>query len=277
MASTGKRLHEKVTVVVGAGQTPGEGIGNGRATALLFAREGAKVVLVDHDLESARETGRMIDQELGDDPPRWRAMQANVLSEEDCQSVVESTIEIFGRIDVLHYNVGIGRAGDRELTKLEQGEWDLIHDVNLKGAYLFCKHVVPVMRQQASGVITCISSVASIAATPMVAYKTSKAGLNALVQSVASQNAKYGIRCNAILPGMLDTPMAIAGQSKALGIDPEELRKTRDTFVPLKGRRGTGWDTAYAALFLASDEAGYITGVQLPVDGGRSACLGGPA
>lgn len=271
------RLQEKVAIVVGAGQTPGDTIGNGRATAMLFAREGANLILVDRDIDSAEETGRLIDEDGAGSPRQWSAMQADVVSEDDCQRVIRDTVERYGRIDVLHYNVGIGRAGDRDLTRLEQSDWDLIQDVNLKGAYLMCKHIVPIMKDQRSGVITCISSVASIAAVPMVAYKTSKAGLNALVQSVATQNARYGVRCNVILPGMMDTPMAIEGQARTLGIEPEELRQKRDSFVPLKGRRGTGWDTAYASLFLASDEAGYITGVQLPVDGGRSAYLGGPA
>lgn len=271
MATGGKgRLEGKVAVVVGAGQTPGETIGNGRATAVLFAREGARLVLVDRDEGSARETQEMIAAEGGESS----VIEADVTVDEDCQRFVAETIQRHGCLDILQYNVGIGE-GDRELTKLAEARWSHIFDVNLKGAFLSCKAAIPVMREQGSGVITCISSVAAIATVPYTAYKISKAGLNALVQSIAMRNARYGIRCNAILPGMLDTPMAIEGQAKALGIDRDELRRKRQERVPLRQRVGTAWDTAHASLFLASDEAGYITGVLLPVDGGRSILIGG--
>ncbi len=264
------RLKGKIAVVIGAGQTAGETIGNGRATSLLFAREGAKVVLVDRDPESVAETQSLIEAEGGASV----LVEADATVEDDCRRIAAVALEQYGRIDILQYNAGIGR-GDRELSELPEEDWDRIMGVNLTGAFLAVKHTLPVMREQGSGVITCISSVAAIAAAPYTAYKVSKAGLNALVHAIATRNAKYGIRCNAILPGLLDTPMAIEGHSQALGIDREELRKQRQARVPLRGRVGTAWDTAYASLFLASDEAGFITGVLLPVDGGSAARIGG--
>jgi NAD(P)-dependent dehydrogenase (short-subunit alcohol dehydrogenase family) len=253
---------------VGAGQTPGETIGNGRATAILFAREGAKVMLVDRRLDSAEETEKMIADEGGTSS----SFEADVTKEQDCIAVAKACLDEFGRIDILHNNVGIG-ANDNNATKLEEEAWDRIIDVNLKSMFLTCKHVVPVMREQGSGVITNISSVASIASLPMLAYKVSKAGVNALTQQVAMANARHGIRCNAILPGLMNTPMAIEAWV-SLGVDRETIVARRDAQVPLGGKQGTAWDIANAALFLASDEARFITGVLLPVDGGQSIKVG---
>jgi NAD(P)-dependent dehydrogenase (short-subunit alcohol dehydrogenase family) len=263
------RLEGKVAVVVGGGQTPGETIGNGRATAILFAREGARVLVVDRELERARETEALIAGEGG----VALALRADVTSEEDCRLIARTAVDSFGRIDVLHNNVGIG-TGDAGPVHLEAEVWDRIHDVNLKGTFLTCKHVLPVMREQGSGAIVNISSIAAVCAVGMLAYKTSKAGVNALTHSLAAGNARYGIRVNAIMPGLMNTPMAIEGISRARGIAREELIRQRDARVPLGGRMGTAWDVAYAALFLASDEARFITGVILPVDGGQSARIG---
>ena len=152
--------------------------------------------------------------------------------------------------------------------------WDRIVGVNMKSVFLMCKHVLPIMREQGGGVITNISSVAATCATGIIAYKTSKAGVNAFTHSLAMGNAKHGIRANAILPGLMNTPMAIENISKARGIDREQLIAARDSQVPLGKKMGTAWDVAYAALFLASDEARFITGVLLPVDGGQSARIG---
>jgi len=263
------RLRDKVAIVVGAGQTSGETIGNGRATALLFAREGARVMLVDRDLESARETQRMIEKEGGD---AW-AFEADIVHEDRCRALALACRDRHGRIDVLHCNVGIG-TGDDGVTRLEETAWARIMDVNLKGPFLTCKHVIPVMREQQGGCITMVSSIAAVASAGIVAYKTSKAGLNALTHAIASSNARYGIRANAIMPGLIDTPMAIEGLASAKGIPRERLRAERDALVPLRGKMGSAWDVAYAALFLASDEARFITGVVLPVDGGQSARIG---
>ena len=149
-----------------------------------------------------------------------------------------------------------------------------IFDVNLKGMWLTCKHVVPVMRAQRGGAIVNISSLAAVASAPMLAYKTSKAGVNSLTESLAGGNAKHGIRVNGIMPGFMDTPMAIVGNSEARHIDPDELRRMRDAAVPLGHKQGTAWDVAHAVLFLASDDARFITGAILPVDGGQSIRVG---
>jgi NAD(P)-dependent dehydrogenase (short-subunit alcohol dehydrogenase family) len=144
----------------------------------------------------------------------------------------------------------------------------------MKSVIMSCKHVVPVMRQQQSGAILNISSIAAVCSVGLLAYKTSKAGVNAITHQLALANARYGIRVNAIMPGLMDTPMAIEGISKARGISKEQLRKERDAQVPLGAKMGTGWDIAHAALFLVSDEARFITGVILPVDGGQSMRIG---
>jgi NAD(P)-dependent dehydrogenase (short-subunit alcohol dehydrogenase family) len=268
------RLEGKSAIVVGAGQTPGETIGNGRATALLFAREGARVMLVDHRLDSARETQELIKSEAGES----FAFEADVTSEQSCREIAEACVAQYGRIDVLHNNVGIG-GGDAGPTRLSEETWDRIMDTNLKSVFLTCKHALPVMREQRSGCITNISSVAAVCGVGIVAYKTSKAGVNAYTHALATGNARYGIRANAIMPGLMNTPMAIEGISQARGISRDELIRQRDAQVPLcdesgTGKMGTAWDVAYASLFLASDEARFITGVILPVDGGQSARIG---
>jgi NAD(P)-dependent dehydrogenase (short-subunit alcohol dehydrogenase family) len=263
------RLEGKIAAVIGAGQTPGDTVGNGRATALLMAREGARVLCVDNRLDSARETQQLIEKEGG----TAFAFEADITQEADCRALAVACVEQYGRIDLLHNNVGIG-GGDAGPTRLEEADWDRIFDVNLKGCFLTCKHVLPVMREQGAGSIVNISSVAAVCSVGIVAYKTSKAGMNAFTHSLAIGNAKHGIRVNAIMPGLMNTPMAIAGISEARGIDPDELVRARDSLVPLGQKMGTAWDVAYASVFLHSDEAKFITGAILPVDGGQSARIG---
>jgi len=263
------RLKDKVAIVTGAGQTPGDTIGNGRATAILFAREGARVMLVDHRADSAQETQSMIAAEGGE----ARTFEADVTREEDCRAMAAACVEAFGRIDVLHNNVGIGR-GDAGATHLELAVWKEIIEVNLTTMFLTCKHVLPQMRRQQAGSIVNISSLASIASTGMLAYKVSKAGVNALTQQIAIGSARHGVRCNAILPGLMNTPMAIEGFAEATGTSKDDLIRARDAMVPLRAQQGTAWDVAYAALFLASDEAKFITGVLLSVDGGQGIKVG---
>jgi len=268
MPATG-RLAGKIAIVVGAGQTPGATIGNGRATAILFAREGARVLLVDRRLDSALETQAMIKEEGGESS----AFEADVTRESDCEAIASTCVDQFGRIDILQNNVGIG-GGDAGPTRLTEAAWDQIFDTNLKSVFLTCKHVLPVMRDQQGGCITNISSVAAVCGVGIVAYKTSKAGVNAFTHALATGNARFGIRANAIMPGLMNTPMAIEGISRARGIDRDELIRQRDAQVPLRGKMGSAWDVAHASLFLASDEAGFITGAVLPVDGGQSARIG---
>lgn len=257
------RLEGKVAVVVGAGQTPGDTIGNGRAISLLFAREGARVLLVDCRLDSADETRSLIEQEGG----TASVFEADVTRAADCKKITEKCLAVYGRMDIMVYNAGVGQGAVGTFEASEKN-WDRIFDINLKGVFNTIRHVVPVMEDQEGGVIITISSIAAICSTNMHAYKASKAGLNALTHSIAMQYADKGIRANVIMPGLIQTPMAIEGQSKALGIAKEDLIQLRDAAVPLKGGQGEGWDIAYAALFLASDEAKHITAVMLPVDGG---------
>ncbi|HEX3593801.1 MAG TPA: SDR family NAD(P)-dependent oxidoreductase [Polyangiaceae bacterium] len=263
------RLSGKVAIVVGAGQTPGDTIGNGRATALLFAREGAKVLAVDRNASSAEETAAQIEKEGG----TGSAVVADATKEGDCEAFVAACIAKYGRIDILHNNVGIG-TGDGGLSRLTEEAWDNVFDVNLKTAFFACKKVVPVMREQQSGSIINVSSIASICSAGILAYKSSKAALNAFTHGLAMLHAKHGIRVNAILPGLMNTPMAIESISEARKWPKDELIRARDAMVPLGGKMGTAWDVAYAALFLASEEAKFVTGVLLPVDGGQSSRIG---
>ena len=263
------RLEGKVAMVVGAGQTAGDTIGNGRAISLLFAREGARVFLIDRRLESAEETRVMIENQGGE----AFSFEADITQAEDIKAMVEACVGRFGRIDILVNNVGIG-TGDAGPVQLTEEAWDHIFSVNLKGVFLTCKFVLPYMETQEKGAIINISSIAAVCMANILAYKTSKAGVNALTHAIAMKYAKKGIRVNAIMPGLLKTPMAIESISKALNIDKEKLIRKRDDAVPLKGGMGDAWDTAYAALFLASDEAKFITSVTLPVDGGQCAKIG---
>lgn len=266
----GGRLAGKTALVTGAGQTPGETIGNGRAIALRFAQEGAAVVCLDRRFERAEETVALIAQAGG----RATALQADVSRAEDCAAAVAEAAARLGRLDILVNNVGIGGGGDGPAHRAEEAAFDRILAVNLKSAWLMIRQVLPIMRAQGGGAIVNISSLASIAGGIQVAYEVSKAGLNRLTTDVAVANARYNVRCNAVLPGLMDTPMAVAGIAAARGEAAEAVRAERNARVPLGGRMGTAWDTANATLFLASDEACFITGALLPVDGGMSVRIG---
>ena len=262
------RLDGKIAIVVGAGQTPGDTIGNGRATSIRFAEEGASVLLVDRNLPSAEETLTMVEERGGN----GSCIEADVTIESHCSAVTETCVERYGRIDILHNNVGIG-THDCGPTKITEAIWDHIFDTNMKSIMFTCKHALPVMRKQGSGSIINISSIAAICEMGLVSYKASKAALNAYTHSLATGGAKFGIRANVIMPGLMETPMAIEGYVAA-GHERAALIERRNASVPLGGQMGTAWDVANAALFLASDEAKFITGVCLPVDGGQSALIG---
>jgi len=263
------RLKGKVAIITGAGQTAGQTIGNGRATALLFAREGAKVLIADRNPESLGETQKLITAE----GHICASFEMDVTSEQDCIAMSQACMGHWGQIDILHNNVGIGTR-DSSISKLPLADWQHIMDVNLTSMFLTCKSVLPQMREQGSGSIINISSLAAIAATNMVAYKTSKAGIMAFTDNLAIMNARHGIRANCILPGLIDTPMAIEGIAASRGIDRDELVQTRNKSVPLRGKMGSAWDVANAALFLASDDASFITGIHLRVDGGQGLKVG---
>jgi NAD(P)-dependent dehydrogenase (short-subunit alcohol dehydrogenase family) len=263
------RVEGKVVVVVGAGQTPGETVGNGRAMAMLFAREGASVLCVDRVAERAQETVEIIVGEGG----VASSLAADIVKGADCAKIVEEAKSRYSRIDILINNVGIG-GGDAPAHRLEEAAFDRIVSVNLKGMWMTIKAALPAMRDQGAGAIVNISSLAARAGGIQLAYEVSKAGVNRLTTSVAQSNARYGVRCNAIMMGYMDTPMAVSGIASATGRPTSEVRTERDARVPLGGKMGDGWDTAYAALFLACDEAKFISGAILPVDGGMGIRIG---
>jgi NAD(P)-dependent dehydrogenase (short-subunit alcohol dehydrogenase family) len=259
------RVAGKTALVMGAGQRPGETIGNGRAIAMLLAREGARVLCADRDLARAAETVAAIAAEGG----AAEAIACDVTSRADCDRAVAAA----GALDILVNNVGIG-GNDGPAHTIEEDAFDRILSVNLKGVLNGIAAAIPGMRERQSGAIVSISSLAGIAGWHMVAYETSKAAVNRLTQSTALANAKYGIRVNAVAPGLMDTPMAIDGIARARGLDREVVRAERAKRVPLLAQMGDAWDTAFATLFLCCDEAKFVTGVILPVDGGMSARIG---
>lgn len=258
------RLADKVAMVIGAGSI-GPGWGNGKATAVAFAREGAKVFCVDINLTAAEETVAIIRDEGGE----ARAMHGDVTRSSDIAAMVAACRAAFGRIDIVDYNVGVAQMGG--VVETSEEDWDRVQAINLKGAFLTLKHVIPVMEAQGGGSIITISSIAALRYTglPYVTYYTTKAALSHMTRTTAAQYAPKQIRVNAIVPGLMETPMVAASgleQAYAKG-DPEEMRRIRARQVPM-GFGGTAWDVAAAAVFLASDESRYVTGIELVVDGG---------
>src|SRR5215469_4057068 len=207
------RLEGKVAVIIGAGQSPGKGIGNGRAATLRFAQEGAKILAVDRLIASAEETAAMATKEGGKCVP----FAADVTKEETLAAAIEAARARGGRIDIMHNNVGVSIAGgDQPLQELTEEAFDRVCAINLRGTIMAYKHTVPVMRQQRSGTIINISSVAARENSyPLVAYKATKAAMIAFTQQLALQNAPFGIRANCILPGLMDTPMAVDTRARA--------------------------------------------------------------
>ncbi len=260
------RVEGKVAIVVGGGQTPGETIGNGRATALLLAREGARVVVADRNLESAQETADLIKGEGGE----AIALPVDVTDEASCRQLIADTVQQYGRLDILHNNVGAGLSlGDAPVDEITQEAWDSIVAVNLRGMVFTCKHALPHLRASGAGSIVNISSMAALHEYPRIGYKATKTAIIALTENLAAGNAHHNVRANAILPGKMNTPMAIEPRV-AQGRSREEVIASRDKMVPLGGKMGSGWDVAKAALFLHSDDAAFITGASLPVDGGEN-------
>jgi NAD(P)-dependent dehydrogenase (short-subunit alcohol dehydrogenase family) len=261
------RLEDKVALITGAGSI-GPGWGNGKATAVLFAREGAKVFGVDLNLDAANETKGLIEGEGG----ICATHAADVSEVQSVKAMVEACVAAFGRIDVLVNNVGIARTGG--IVTTEEADWDLVTDVNQKSVYLVCKHVVPIMERQGSGAIVNIASVAAHRWTGInyASYYATKGAVVSPSRGIALEFANKGIRCNSVSPGLMNTPMVHHGLTGAYGAegDVDNLIRVRDAQCPM-GHMGTAWDTAHAALFLASDEAKYITGIDLIVDGGLTA------
>ncbi len=250
----GARLEGKVAIVTGAGSRA-EGIGNGRAAAVLFAREGARVLLVDQQAEAAERTLAMIRAEGGE----AAIFAADVTRTADCRAMVEEAVRRWGRLDVLDNNVGIGGRGT--VVDVDEVEWERVMRVNVTGMMLASKHAIPAMAVGGGGAIVNISSISALRPRGLTPYSASKGAVIALTRAMAVDHAAQGIRVNCIAPGPVYTPMVYAGGMS------DELRERRRRASPL-GVEGSGWDVGYAALFLASDEARYITGVVLPVDGG---------
>jgi NAD(P)-dependent dehydrogenase (short-subunit alcohol dehydrogenase family) len=251
---SGLRLADKVAIVTGAGSRA-EGIGNGRATAVLFAREGARVLCVDQSKDAAEATRAMIAGEGGE----AAVLEADVTRSADCQAMVDEALRRWGRLDILDNNVGIG--GRATVVEVEEADWDHMMRVNVTSMMLASKHAIPAMARGGGGAIVNISSISALRPRGLTPYTVSKGAVIALTRAMAVDHAAQGIRVNCIAPGPVYTPMVYAGGMSA------ELRDQRRRASPL-GIEGTGWDIANAALFLASDEARYITGVVLPVDGG---------
>ena len=250
------RLDGKVAIVTGAGSRA-EGIGNGKATAVLFAREGAKVLLVDSVVERAEETLAMIQEEGGE----ALAFQADVTSASDCRDMVEAAIARYGQLDILDNNVGIGVGGT--VVEVSEEDWDRVMEVNVKSMMLASKYAIPRMVETGGGAIINISSIAGMRAHSGTPYTASKGAVIALTISMAADHAKDNIRVNCIAPGLMYTPM-VAGR-----LSPQ-IREARRLAAPLE-TEGTAWDIGWAAVYLASDEARWVTGVVLPVDAGLTA------
>lgn len=265
------RLSNRVAIVVGAGSV-GEGWSNGRAAAAAYARAGAKVLAMDLDPVSLEATAAIVRDEGGD----CEVFVGSATDSKAIAQMVSAVTRHWGRIDILHNNVGILSVGGP--VEMEEQAWDRIVEVNLKSLFLTCKHVLPVMAAQQSGVITNIGSISGLRYTGVAftAYSMTKGAVPAFTRSVALEYANRGIRANCIHPGVIDTPMQAAttnGVYSAALKPGEDLRKAREAKIPL-GRYGGPFDIANAAVFLASDEAQYITGTELVVDGGFTSRAG---
>lgn len=234
-----------------------------------FAAEGALVVAADLNEPSATETVEMIREAGG----TAIALRVDVADEDSVRAMVAATTGEFGRLDVLHNNVGVSVvAGDADLMDIEQEALRRVLSINLEGMALTCRHAIAAMRPQQAGSITNVASIAVSFDYPLIGYRTSKAGVITLTESIAIRNAPYGIRANVVVPGLIETPTAIDTRV-ARGADREALRAERNARVPLKGGMGSAWDVANAALFLNSDEASFVTGAKLTVDGGHTLAL----
>lgn len=258
------RLENKVALITGIGSV-GPGWGNGKAMATLFAREGARIYGCDINPQAAEETKHIIESEGND----CSVQQLDVADFAQVEDMVTNCVKTYGKIDILINNVGISTLGGPVETS--EADWDRVNDVNIKSQFLTAKFVLPVMEENGRGSIINISSLAAIRSADLayVNYTTTKIAALGLTHSIAIQYAKKNIRCNAIMMGFLDTPSFVAPYTQAYGEDLDKIKALRNSMIPM-GEMGDAWDTAYAALFLASDESKFVTGTSLIVDGGMS-------
>jgi NAD(P)-dependent dehydrogenase (short-subunit alcohol dehydrogenase family) len=259
MAERQGRVEGKVAIVTGAGSTPGPGIGTGKACAVVLAREGARVLLVDLHPERAEETAGMIAEEGG----TAEVFAADATKAAECEAMVAAAVDAFGTLDILVNNIGLASLGT--VVDTTEEAWDRALDINLRTAFLASKYAVPVMAAQGAGSIVNISSISALRGDGTLAYSAAKGGLLAMTVDMAYAHGRQGIRVNAIAPGHITTPMVMS--VSAPGPKAEFMNQMRSE-AGLLGTPGTGWDVGWAAAFLASDEARWITGVTLPVESG---------
>jgi len=259
MVERAGRVEGKVAIVTGAGSTPGPGVGTGKATAIVLAREGARVLLVDLHPERAEETRSVIEEEGG----TAEVFAADATKAADCEAMVRAAVDAFGTVDILVNNIGLASLGT--VVDLTEEQWDRALDVNLRTAFLASKYAVPVMAAKGSGSIVNIASISALRGDGTAAYSAAKGGLIALTIDMAYSHGRQGIRVNAVAPGHITTPMVLSVQDEG---PRAEFTSRMRAEAGLLGTPGTGWDVAWAAAFLASDEARWITGVTLPVESG---------
>jgi NAD(P)-dependent dehydrogenase (short-subunit alcohol dehydrogenase family) len=253
------RVEGKVAIVTGAGSTPGPGVGTGKASAIVLAREGASVLCVDLHAERAEETKAAIEAEGG----KAEVFAGDCTKADACEAMVAAAVESFGTVDILVNNIGLASLGTVVDTTEEQ--WDRAMDINLRTAFLASKYAVPVMAEQGSGAIVMISSISAVRGDGTLAYSAAKGALLAMTVDMAYSHGRQGIRVNAIAPGHITTPMVHSVQQPG---PRAEFMDTMRSEAGLLGTPGTGWDVGWAACFLASDEARWITGALLPVESG---------
>ena len=268
-AAARKRVEGKVAIVTGAGQVDGPGIGTGKATSILLARHGARVVLVDREPERAEVTRKEIEQAGG----IATVLAGDVTRPSDCERMTQTAVDTFGRLDILVNNVGVSTPGS--VVDTSEETWDQMIDINLKSVYLVSRFAIPAMAAAGGGSIVNISSIGALRSIGFVAYSAAKGGLISLSREMAAQHGHLGIRVNVVAPGSVQTPRT-KGASEKLGTDLEAVARRARAALPLgRTTRGTGWDIGYAVLFFASDESSWVSGQVLAVDGGQ--CATAPA
>ncbi|MFC5753893.1 SDR family NAD(P)-dependent oxidoreductase [Actinomadura rugatobispora] len=259
MVERAGRVEGKVAIVTGAGSTPGPGVGTGKATAVALAREGASVLLVDLHPERAEETRAMIAEEGG----KAEVFAGDATRAEACEAMVRTAVEAFGTVDVLVNNIGLASLGT--VVDTTEEAWDRALDINLRTAFLASKYAVPVMAAKGAGSIVNIASISALRGDGTLAYSAAKGGLIAMTVDMAYSHGREGIRVNAIAPGHITTPMVMSVSAPGPRAD---FMNTMRSEAGLLGTPGTGWDVAWAAVYLASDEARWVTGATLPVESG---------